>query len=45
MPRKHRVTPDIPAALNFFVSPWWLPVVLFWAITLGVTCLVLLLRA
>jgi hypothetical protein len=45
MPRKHRVTPGIPVALNFLISPWWLPVVLFWAFTLGVTCLVLLLRA
>jgi hypothetical protein len=37
MPPKHRPSPNIPSVMEVLLRPWWLPVVLFWACTLGVS--------
>ncbi len=43
MPPKHRPTPPIPSRLEFLLRPWWLPVLLFWALVFGAAYLVWLL--
>ena len=44
MPPKHRPVEPLPRSLEFLARSWWLPVVLFWAFTLGIVWLAWLLR-
>ena len=44
MPPNRRPSPAIPSLLGFLLRPWWLPVLLFWVLTLGVAYLVWLLK-
>ena len=32
MPPNRRPTPAIPSVLDFLLRPWWLPILLFWAL-------------
>jgi hypothetical protein len=40
MPPTHRPTPAIPSVVEFLLWPWWLPILLFWALVLGTAYLV-----
>ena len=44
MPAKHRPTPPIPQRFEFLTRTRWLPVILFWALILGITYFVWLFR-
>jgi hypothetical protein len=36
VPPAHRPSEPIPLVLAFLTTPWWMPIVLFWLVTIGI---------